>query len=146
MRKLFYLISILLLMSCSGNKHIYTETAQIIDYEKYNNKGFFITESNSVSFDYTPIGSIVVRIYSGHEVVGTEYVKKFKSTGTYTEIPKMRVGDWRNGDLEDAFIKLHKEAISRGANGVINLKYELLSTFPVNTREIATITGQLIRK
>jgi len=145
MKQFLFFLTTILLMSCSV-KHIYTATSQVLDYEKYSKQGFFITESNSVSFDYTPIGSVVVRVFSGYANEGTEYVKKFKSNGTYTEIPKIRKGKWKDCDLNDAFAQLHKEAISKGANGVINLKYEFISSFTDNTPNRWIVTGQLIRK
>ncbi len=145
MKQFLFFVTTILLMSCSV-KHIYTATSQVLDYEKYSKQGFFITESNSVSFDYTPIGSVLVRVYSGYVYEGTEYVKKFKSNGTYTEIPTIRAGEWKDCDLNDAFAQLHQEAISRGANGVINLKYEFIHSFSDNTPNRWIVTGQLIRR
>lgn len=58
MKNLFYiLLAVLLFTSCSMYKSI-NETV-VIDYSRYTSQGFFITESNSVSFDYKPIGSVV---------------------------------------------------------------------------------------
>jgi hypothetical protein len=145
MKQFLILLTATLLMGCSV-KHIYTATSQVLDYEKYSKQGFFITESNSVSFDYTPIGSVVVRVFSGYVNEGTEYVKKFKSNGTYTENPTIRAGEWKDCDLNDAFTQLYKEAISKGANGVINLKYEFSPSFSDYTPDRWIITGQLIRK
>lgn len=145
MKQFLLLLTATILMSCSV-KHIYTATSQVLDYEKYSKQGFFITESNSVSSDYTPIGSIVVRVFSGYVYEGTEYEKKFKSDGTYTEIPTIRAGEWKDCDLNDAFAQLHKEALSRGANGVINLKYEFMPSFSDYTPDRWIITGQLIRR
>ena len=68
MKKILLLaVAALAMTSCS--KIPYTSTVTVIDYSYFTKKGFFITEAPSVSFDYEPVGSIIVRVENGHEVV-----------------------------------------------------------------------------
>lgn len=57
-----------LLPSCGPT---YSVVTGYIDYSKYSDQGFFITEAPTVPFDYTPIGSMSVTEYSGKD---KEYV------------------------------------------------------------------------
>lgn len=59
MKKLVTLLSIACILfglsSCVTSKLQYTELVSTLDYTEYTKSGFFITESNSVSFDYAPL-------------------------------------------------------------------------------------------
>lgn len=70
----------------------------VIDYSPLLESGIFVTESNSVSFDYTALGSIVA----------------------------IEKGGWKNGitkrpSTETVFDGIIKELENIGANGLINL-------------------------
>lgn len=55
----------LFICSCSTISPLAVERVDVLDYSEYNQNGFFITESNSVSFAYSPVGSIAVSLYAG---------------------------------------------------------------------------------
>lgn len=61
------------------------------DYQRYSDAGFFITESNTVSFDYVPVGSVVVRqtagIMSDTEII-SQNVPENGDMMSYTENSK----------------------------------------------------------
>src|SRR5690606_19343858 len=68
MKKLLWMLSVAFFASCATNKMALPEpytTVSIVDYKFYTERGFFITESNSVSFEYTPVSSIVVKSVPG---------------------------------------------------------------------------------
>ena len=91
------LLLILVLGSC-GSLPQPESRIGIIDYTPLIKAGIFVTESNSVNFDYTAVGSIIA----------TEK------------------GGWINGNpkrpsTEDALKNIIKELEHMGANGIINL-------------------------
>lgn len=61
---IFAVLLSIILTGC-GPTAQYIERVDFLDYSEYSKEGFFITESNSVSFDYIPLGSIAVYMYAG---------------------------------------------------------------------------------
>lgn len=100
MRKTFLLLSIILLLSsCGRNYYIQNES---IDYHQYTKADFFITEASSVSFDYEPVASVYTFVYSGNEK-----------------------GKWKRATYVDGVEAVYNDAKQKGANGIINLKYDV---------------------
>ena len=116
MKKITFAILLLLAVisqSCSTSKSTYQEYMTVLDYTPYVEQGFFITESNSVSFDYNPISTIYV------VTTGSESKKDME---WYYDKGVMRQRDARIASPENALKKAVEEAKSRGGNGLINLK------------------------
>lgn len=67
------------------------------DYQRYSDAGFFITESNTVSFDYVPVGSVVVRQTAG-VMSDTEIISQ--------NVPEKRGYDELYGELERSGIQI----------------------------------------
>jgi uncharacterized protein YbjQ (UPF0145 family) len=103
----------------------YAEYSGTLYYDEFDD--FFITESNSVSFDYEPIGSVTAIAESG-------YLKRKYIRAT----------------ANDALRVLYNEAEKNGANGIINLKitynweYDKYGNM-ISLSSIA-VTGMAIRK
>jgi uncharacterized protein YbjQ (UPF0145 family) len=95
--------SFLILSGCTARRP-YLEITSSIDYSEYTKSGFFFTESNSVSFDYTPIGKVTATITSGY--VGKEFAKATNEATLWL---------------------LHKKALEMKANGIINLEFSYSS-------------------
>jgi len=101
--------------SCATSK--YQVITSVLDYSTVSeNKDFFITESNSVSFNYKAIGSITVECISGNH--GTTIIDNSYETSNY-----------KFASVEDAYKELVKTFISKGANGVINLQSRYISAY-----------------
>jgi len=133
---LFAVISVLFSSCVVVSK--YRLTAYVFDYSKYNEKNFFITESNSVNFNYKPIGSISVTTVSGSIERDPEKVYLYYDPSTYKE-----------AKLEDAFKKLYEVAIEKGANGVINVQTTFTGEFTIGNiiyPNKCTVSGMLIVK
>jgi len=113
MKKVLIFLLPVFLFSCEPYKFIYNSNLAVVDYGPYTSKGFFITESPSVSFEYTPIGSVSVVLQSGYEI-------KSQSKN------KTNYGDWRNALYKDAIELLYKKCLEGGANGVVGLKYNYI--------------------
>lgn len=140
MRRLIIAIFVVaFLAGCGVTKFgVYSVTA--IDYDRYTKQGFFITESNSVSFEYEPVSSISALVTDGY--VDTELVEKndrvtttrrphndnVYGTGGSSVSKKNMVYVEGTPDLVTDI--LVEEAIKMGANGIINFKYT-----PVNNHE-----------
>ncbi len=135
MRKLF-LFLLVVLFNCSCVTWNYEVNVSTIDYAKLSNsKGFFISESNSVSFEYTPIGSISIECVSGND--GVESELNWSTT------------KYKHASIEDGFKKLIQVSIEKGANGVINVQTKYLPAF--NTKyayypDRIIVSGMMIKK
>lgn len=111
-------VSVLLLSSCAITGPYYREYSNSIDYSKYSKKGFFITESNSVSFDYIPVATVYCVIHDGYVriVDGKEYQIQGE---TY----KSKDIEWKIGYADTTLEKLYQESHKLGADGIINLQF-----------------------
>lgn len=117
-----FLLSILL-VGCISTQRI--TRVVTLDLTKYTRLGFFITEANSVSFNYDPIGLVSVYLDSGHEI---KVVKEESKDPLYKNDVKEKKGKFITASLEEALEMLYKEASNKGANGIINLRYEYIPT------------------
>lgn len=124
MRKvLFVFLVVFLLIGCIPTQRM--TRVITLDLTKYTELGFFITEANSVNRDYDPIGLISVYLDSGHEI---RIETKESKDPLYKNDVKEKKGRFINASLEETLDMLYKEASSKGANGIINLKYEYIPT------------------
>lgn len=106
------------LTSCSVP---YIKAIGYIDYTMYDN-GFFVTESNSVSFKYESLGSISALVLSGYQ--DGKYVRAYAQDGVTAIVEK---------------------AMGERANGVINLKFYPYTDFTTKQSGFF-VTGMAIRK
>lgn len=118
MSRFLLLLTIIVSMSSCFPLEQMTVT-EIKDYSSLTDKGIFVTEANSVNFDYTPIGSVVSTTLSGIDDLG-RYVL----------------------NMDKAFDNIAEELLKKEANGLINLK--IMSSY-VNNLYYITITGMAIR-
>jgi uncharacterized protein YbjQ (UPF0145 family) len=148
--KIFTMLLVLVgICGCSAIKYPYIQDAGMIDYSKYAEKGFFITESNSVSFEYIPIGSVSARSVSGYEAVGIKIGKELLGDDVYpvnrNDKAKIKYGKFIEGTPERAIEELYKKAVKWKANGIIGLTITpITTTNPVS--EGFFVTGMAIRK
>lgn len=145
----------LALSSCSIiPKTPYQESAVVLDYSEYTNKGFFMTEANSVSFDYKALGSVSAKVQSGYEIV-QETVRKAIKDDVYGESHdsrKIKYGKYKQAYSDNAIKVLCDKAMEIGANGLINIKVTYipavrdLKTGLVIDPDAIIVTGMAIRK
>lgn len=135
----------LALASCSP-KIPYYASASYIDYSEFNKQGCFLSESNSVSFDYTPLGSVSVTVLSGN-VTGqraSRYVYqdlngKTNATEEYNK--------WTPANVQEAIAMAVDAAKKQGGNGIINLHIQPISeTVEKTVRSGYLVTGMVIKK
>lgn len=116
------LIAAITLSSCTAKYPVVVLTHSI-DYSKHMSNGFFLTESNSVSFDYSPVGSVQVTLQDGWEVVQGK-----KAEGYYTneEFSKIKLGNYAPTTYREALDILVSKAEGMGADGIIGLKFSFI--------------------
>ena len=132
---LLFVFAIGLLTSCATSAISYPEPygfSTFLDYSPLTNKGIYVTESNSVSFDYKILGSV-----SATEVSG--WVKKEKELKVANKNKKNNVDDMyadvernqSNGkymrispSLDAAMARMANTLKEVDANGIINLKIQ----------------------
>ena len=69
------IISFIILLFFSSCMSTYRSYTIVVDYSRYAANGFFITESNSVSFEYMPVGSVIAHVSGSMKTSqGTRYV------------------------------------------------------------------------
>lgn len=98
MKKVLLALTVVLLTSCYPHK--FATYSILLDYTPYTTDGFFLTESNSVNFEYFPMGSINSVALSGY----------------------MKNNKYRYAKPEDALQELVKKGTLIHANGVMNIK------------------------
>ncbi|WP_304649350.1 hypothetical protein [uncultured Duncaniella sp.] len=135
-----------LFASCS-QKILYTESVGFVDYSTYLNEGIFLTESNSVNFEYDAIGSVSAVVYSGDAVVSqSEQVDKNEIYGERTKV-KNKVG-WKAASPDDALNAAVAQVRKQGGNGLINIKITPTTEID-NAKRVRTgflITGMAIKR
>lgn len=123
----------------------------IIDYRYVTSKGFFITESNSVSFNYAPIGRIEMyaeRYFSEIKKGDPDYEKYGAlSENDYNAVKNghpIKVYDFPS--IYKIFDQIMADGKTMGANGVINFKidYKYNSSSPLPSQIF--VSGMYIKK
>ena len=130
---LICIIALVAMTSCEPALK-FQQSAGFIDYAMF--PGMFITESNSVNFDYSPIGSLYAEEISG------EYQIVKKKVGTdelYGDEYAVVDGSYRHASPQSALAFAVKKAQDMGGNGIINLRI---------SRETGgySVTGMVIKR
>lgn len=151
-KKLTIIVALLTLMftvSCV-TKDAFVQVIGCMDYQKIGHGKVFISESNSVSFEYTPIASINVIESSGH-VSKTKKAKANKpnineSVGDdiYYASEKDKT-DYREASYESALKRAVAACEDKGGDGIINLKYRSEYDYE-NHKWIIGVTGMIIKR
>lgn len=140
--------------SCVSQK--FGHVTSYLDYSRYSDAGFFITELQSVPFDYVPIGSISVREYSGNDnkEKTEQSLHRIESSGSLEkkdDIYERRTGysspsKWRTATATSTLNAAVEEAKSVGGNGLIAL--DVTTFIDTKTREVTSIrvSGMVIKR
>ena len=121
MKKIFFILVVALLTSCGSIAPIVTFT----DYSEYSRNGMFLTESNSVNFQYEPIGSVSALMYSQYVPVTENSSKEQRGEDVYFSSP-YGTRKYQSATVKDVIDLIVHEAQTKGANAIINLKYEYI--------------------
>lgn len=119
MRKHLFFLSLILVMASCSTKYAMIKESSIIDYSSFEKNGFFLSEANSVSFDYRAVGSVSATVLNGWEVKGVAKDNRQNAVTSMGE--QIKYGLYKNATPNDVLDELYKKAIENGANGIINL-------------------------
>lgn len=119
----------------------------MVDYSGLTNRGIFVTESNSVSFDYEPVGSIYVEEVGG-------WIRQDGKPNSVDPKADYYVGSnskkvYQAPDIQAVYVKLAQKLKEVNANGLINLKITSTSQFDQLSKTTVgkiVITGMAINK
>lgn len=142
---LLFLAFIALLSSCTTH---YICVTSYMDYSKYADEGFFITEASTVPFSYTPVGSMTVSEFSGKD----ENYTPIESTDTKSNkefdnlygsvVPKPN--HWREATAKTALAAIVERAKTLGANGIMGIRIE--TVYKKDDVIGYTVSGMLIKR
>lgn len=134
-----------LLTSCAP-KMQYVASSTYINYQTYAEQGMYITESNSVSFDYTPLGSVSAIVFPGYVKATRPSQYKYEDLNGNQQLTE-DYNKWQPADVSDAIALAVEKAKQQGGNGIINFKVQPTSESDGKTvRHGYLVTGMVIRK
>ena len=117
----------------------YEKNLMYIDYASISKTyDLFLTEANSVNFEYEPIGSVEVTELSG--VVTSDYIVEH-ADDIYGN--SMKKGHKVHASPESAVSSAAKLAKEKGGNGIINLKIQYVF---INNKSGYSISGMVIKR
>jgi len=144
-KTLIYALIIVLFSACATLRPDPLSIISVVDYSPLTDRGIFVTESNSVSFEYKAIGSVIVEESGGW--IARDGKRSPSSKEDYYIGSSKKI--YQSPKFESTFKKLSEKLESIGANGIINLKIsstsELNRAYNVYVEKI-TITGMAIKK
>lgn len=139
------LFCFLVLSACSvSNLPAPKSEIDMIDYSMLTKEGYFVTESNSVSFDYEAIGSIYAVEVGGWvskdgKSEPTDLKEKYYINSNHKQV-------YQAPNLQKVYRNLVNKLKSIGANGIINLKVNFTTDASISNPQKIVITGMAIKK
>lgn len=131
------LMGVWFLSGCS-TKQPYINNTYYTDYRPFVKNGFFVTESESVSFDYDAVGHMETEMCSGCELISE---KENKRTGNV----KRKWGKYIKVELDDVMSEFQKRAVEKGSDGAIMLDIKpIVKNIRVDTWNVQALTGYKI--
>ena len=129
----------ILLSACTPRVTIppFIQEAYMLNYNEIAGPHFLITESNSVSFDYIGIGSLVVYEKSGGGDLVTTTIKD--NDAIYGSHKNKELKGRRNANIHSALERAVAEAKAAGGDAIINLKTN-------HEGDYVTITGMVVKR
>jgi hypothetical protein len=149
MKKYFIALSLIaMLTGCVTTKlpEPYSYSS-IIDYSALTEQGYFVTESNSVSFEYQGIGSVFATSVGGWTKKTTTKKRTDHDSGMYYSATESTTTKYYyvHPDINEAFNKLSRKLKELNADGIINLRFEFYGNGQDSQSKIA-VTGMAIKR
>lgn len=159
MKKLLLTVCAVMALTLCSCLSTFKNTVYFTDYRPVAQNGFFVTEANTVPFDYDPIGSMTLKQYNGIEnqnEVNNEKESKVKKEVTgYDDVymdklpektakPEKKKSKYKYATAESALEAFAEVAKNKGANGVIGLRIQFISY--KDSKEGIEVSGMLIHR
>lgn len=140
-----FAMCMLAMVSCKSMLPQFTQRTYVLDYISAGRGQVFLSEANSVSFEYEPIASIVVTSKDG-------YVKKAKVSKDYgsdnysdSDTKTTYKDEWQNSTYSMTLDRAVEECLRMNGNGIINLSFS--PNYDSNGTLIGnTLRGMVIRR
>lgn len=152
---LIILLAVLSLSGCASLLPPSSSSTVVVDYSWLTEQGFFITESNSVSFPYKAVASVAMEEIGGFRKLSKEELKepvskkKNVEDDTYFNSPKSGKYVFEDTNADIVLEKLANELDRLGANGIINFKIGQSVVYYKDINVCVTkinVTGMAIKK
>lgn len=149
MKKIYYCFILgALALSVSSCVPKFIQRTYFVDYQKAAGGKVFITESNSVSFDYTPVGSLLVEEIQGQykEKKTLSDKQAYKKTDPiYGDVDQSSGKSYmRFPDAESALDYAAKQALDMGGDAIINL--QMVPSVYEGKRQMLIVKGMVIKR
>lgn len=146
MKKLFYILAIAAVFASCVMPAAGIKETNVIDYKRYFKKGFFLTESNSVNFDYSPIASVSTTVKGSVKVESApKSNKRQEDQGLFgARINSNNTKTNAKYTIHDAIDELVIKSHSLGANGIIN--FTITYTYDKEYGRGYIVSGMAIRR
>ena len=140
-----------LLSSCTPKM---TQVNYYQDFREFYDNGFFVTASNTVPFEYIPVGYIILTDMNGYIYTpDTEFQTRLdvggddNTEGIYYNPNKGGKRKWKKATGDSALAEIEKMAAAKGADGIMNVAIvpvfsSAKSTTPYGYR----VSGMLFRR
>lgn len=152
MRNLIVILMLTLLVSCLSNRQIYRTipgetTSFFLDFQPFLKKGF-VFSTGDINQKYFPIGIFsqvtapdIINVFtpSLSPVNPKEIEKGLAISENGEDYILTRTIPSQKTDMSELLQKVYESATSKGANGMINLKYNK------NSKEELEISGTLVK-
>lgn len=150
MKKVLLPLLVVLFTACVPSLNLPSPWSKftMADYSMFTQNEIFVTESNSVSFDYTPIGSVHSQAVGGWVKRDGKDTPIVPKDDDYYINSKARKKMYKSPQLQDAFNTLIENMKSIGANGIINLRiiYDTPNPNIDFKPETIMVTGMAIKR
>lgn len=145
-RLLFILFSALALVALNSCHAPFSHVTYYVDYQQAGKGKVFITEANSVSFEYEPLGTILVEEVPGSVKVTVPTTEKERAAddGLYGPSTSKTVTTYSQATAQTALNYAAEKAIELGGNGLINVR--LSSYLDNQKRRVVQVTGMVIKR
>ncbi len=146
MKKLLSILAVAFIMAaCSSPMR---HATYFLDYAQAGGSEVFISEANTVNFDYTPLGSIIVEETPGMVTVrgnvSEKENKRMRDDIYGEESGRKNMKVYSNASTQSALNYAVQEVKAIGGDGLINLKFS--TQLDKNSRVIVVISGMVIKR
>lgn len=149
MKKILFLMAALMTLIMSSCVPKFSTAFYYTDYSQYMDKGFFITESNTVPFDYNPVGSLFLRQKAG-EMAEMEIIPQdVEDSKNYDDIygpakkGSRKINNIVRPTENSALDAAYDFAKSKGADGILNISFDY---YLEGSRQVVVLKGMLIKR
>ena len=140
------IVAVLAMPSCKSSIRPMWHEVYTIDYAAAGGGKVFITESNSVSFEYEPIGSILVKEHPGEKEVKVPLSQREIDYEMFFGVPPETKTErkYEPSTAQSALEYAANQTLLLGGDGIINLK--LTSEYVEHEGRVVCVSGMVIKR